>query len=686
MLPALTVGITTHNEKDNIRALLDRLSLLDESLIHVILYDDKSTDGTADLIAAHPIFGKPHFRACLANENFGSPSKGRKYIADHASTPYVTFVDGDDLIDPQALTIVARRLPQGFDIIVTPFMSGERRQFPAAFDNNRPISNDTIARLLSGIGGKIYNREALVLHTLDTVKGRSEDVRLNMRILIGGFGRVHFEDTKPFYFITTSRKSTLAKNILLHEIAARVSNYQILKERYGVNDIYIKGLHRNLLKVVREDPSLSLNDRLERFKDIHDTMPFRLKRIIYFVRDLSEEHEFSRLVQDTLTAAKGRSIQHICIAVRGSKSERASDALVHGINGFDLYRFLYDCHTTDTAVVTSGNSVQSLPLPIRDQLNQFPHLHLSLEPLYTMMEAAEALADVDFVDSYKAARILCSSELDVSFHRQMGISEVAKIKLPVSGRERNSYSHGRDRFVVCIRGLEADDTVADQLIALAQWVTGRGLPPLQVFVGELNTSGLKELQSRLSATGLSEWIEIHGSDTEAAFAHATLVLLPSRTEGFGNVLKAFSYGVPVIAHRYAPGPSEAIRPDQDGFLLEDFSTGTLVTLLEGLSAEQLALLSGNCFERHREFSMEQYLSLLEAHATESAREFPGQNTVRVFPLMRAVEVLTTQDIASFLMMRFRVRQKLFDWRIYLVEKVLPKRVAKALRWVKARLQ
>src|SRR3712207_2332506 len=127
MSPILTVGVTTHNERENIKRLLDRLSRLDEKLIHVILFDDASSDGTASLIAQHPISKKRNFQAQLAEANFGSPSVGRQFIASNAKSPYVTFVDGDDLINPKALTAVARRLTPGLDMIVTPFMIGPLR-------------------------------------------------------------------------------------------------------------------------------------------------------------------------------------------------------------------------------------------------------------------------------------------------------------------------------------------------------------------------------------------------------------------------------------------------------------------------------------------------------------------------------------------------------------------------------
>jgi hypothetical protein len=83
--------------------------------------------------------------------------------------------------------------------------------------------------------------------------------------------------------------------------------------------------------------------------------------------------------------------------------------------------------------------------------------------------------------------------------------------------------------------------------------------------------------------------------------------------------------------------------------------------------------------------MEQYLAALEAIAAETARTFPGQNTLSPFPTMRAVEFLATQPVSTFLMRRYRVRERLFAGRAYLVERVLPWKMVTALRWLKRKL-
>ncbi|MEE1610159.1 glycosyltransferase [Microvirga sp. CF3016] len=689
MNPILTVGVTTHNERENINPLLDRLSRLDESLIHVILFDDASTDGTATLIAQHPISKKRNFQAQLAETNFGSPSVGRQFIASNAQSPYVTFVDGDDLINPKALMTLARRLAPGLDMIVTPFMIGPLRIFPKSFDNERPISSDTISRILSGIGGKIYNREALVLHTRDDIKGRSEDVRLNMRILLGGFDRVKIEDTAPFYFIATSRKSTLAKNILLHEIAARIQNYQVLKERYGINDTYVQTLHRNLLKVVREDASLSDQDRLDRYTALHDTMPFRLKTIIHLVQDPGQIGGIPGRVRNTVKAAAGRPIRHVCLAVQGDPTGSLPGTLSASDDPEGVLAFLGTCHATDTVVITPNNIIRKFPANIYRQLSRLPLLHMASGQLSFILQDTLALADQDYLDSYRVSRILCLSDMDMAFHRQLGIHDLTKIRLPVETRSHNGYDPEKNRFATYVGRIDFHTKGAERLVPIARLMQARGLERLRLFTTDgPNSPDLPAFLALLEEAGVRDWVEIlyNVTDKTRLYGEASVVLLPSKKESFGNViLEAFSFGVPVIATSYAPGPAEVIRPGVDGFLLDAYSAEAVVDLLEGLTADRLVALSQAAFARHRDYSMEQYLAALEAIAAETARTFPGQNTLSPFPKMRAVEFLATQPVSTFLMRRYRVRERMFAWRVYLVERVLPWKVLKIIRWAKAKI-
>jgi glycosyltransferase involved in cell wall biosynthesis len=687
MHPILTVGVTTHNERGNIERLLNQLTRLDEKGFQIILFDDGSTDGTAAFIEQHPLARTSHFEAHLAETNFGSPSAGRQFIANRARAPYVTFVDGDDLIRPKALTALAKRLTSGFDMIVTPFEIGRNRMFPESIDPERPISSHTITRILSGIGGKIYSRDALRLHLQDSVKGRSEDVRLNMRLLLGGFDRVQLVDTAPFYLIASPRKSTLSKNILLPEIAARAENYRTLKERYGIDDTYLKNLHRNLLAVVSDDSSRTDGEKLTLRQALNDIMPFKLRTMIHLVHDLSYIGGISNRVRNTVLAAQGRAIRHICLAKR-DPARSLPDALRADEDEAGVLAFLNTCHATDTVVITPNNTMRGFSPAIRAHLDRLPILHMAAGQLSYILQDSTVLAHPSYINSYKVSRILCLSTMDMNFHRQMGIHELTKVRLPVTTRSQNTYSLDQNRFVTYVGRIDFHAKGAERLVPIAKLMKQRGLPPLHIFTTDgPNSPDLPAFLAQLSEAGVSDWVRItyNVTDKPTLYGEASVLLLPSKKESFGNViLEAFSFGVPVIATSYAPGPAEVIRHGADGFLLDEYSAEAVVGLLESLTPDKLVGLSQAAFARHQDYSMEQYLASLEAVAAEVAQDFSGKNEVRPFPKIKAIEFLTTKPVSTSLMQHYQPREWVLALKILLAERVLPWRVVKALRWIKAK--
>jgi glycosyltransferase involved in cell wall biosynthesis len=413
----------------------------------------------------------------------------------------------------------------------------------------------------------------------------------------------------------------------------------------------------------------------------------KLRTIVHLVQDVSKIGGIPGRVRHTVAAAQGRPIRHVCLsAKRDPAHPAAADTLVAEDNEAAVLAFLSACHATDTVVITPNSVIRAFSPAVQEQLARLPLLHMASGQLAFILQDSEVLAHLDFVDSYKVSRILCLSDMDMNFHRQMGIHELTKIRLPVATRTENSYHPGKNRFVTYVGRIDFHTKGAERLVPVAKLMQERGLPPLRIFTTDsLNSPDLPAFLALLDEAGVRDGVEItyNVTDKAALYGEASVVLLPSKKESFGNViLEAFSFGVPVIATSYAPGPAEVIRPGEDGFLLDEFSAEAVVTLLEGLSPERLAGLSRAAFARHHDYSMEQYLATLESIAADAALAFPGKNRVRPFPKIRAVESLTMQPVSTFLMNRYRVRERMFALKIILAERVLPWRVVKAIRWVR----
>jgi glycosyltransferase involved in cell wall biosynthesis len=127
------------------------------------------------------------------------------------------------------------------------------------------------------------------------------------------------------------------------------------------------------------------------------------------------------------------------------------------------------------------------------------------------------------------------------------------------------------------------------LVDAAGQLSRRGAPVEIVIHGE---GPLREpLSRRIEAAGLSDWISLpgHQPDAEALFAGATLCVVPSRREGFGNVVvEAMAAGVPVLAAA-CRGPAALIQHGRNGFLVEPGSSEALADEIAMLLSDPIRL-------------------------------------------------------------------------------------------------
>ena len=121
----------------------------------------------------------------------------------------------------------------------------------------------------------------------------------------------------------------------------------------------------------------------------------------------------------------------------------------------------------------------------------------------------------------------------------------------------------------------------DILIDAADNLRRRGLQLELAIHGE---GPLRDVLSRqVEELGLAGIVSLPGhADTPRMFEGASLCVVPSRREGFGNVVvEAMAAGVPVLAAA-CPGPAALIEHGRNGFLVEPGSAAALADALASL--------------------------------------------------------------------------------------------------------
>lgn len=192
--PAFSVVVPTFNIAEHLAPCLD--SILGQTLpdFEVIVVDDASTD-TSLAVARRYAERDPRITILMRPVNTGL-GEARNVGLDVARAPYVLFVDGDDLLCPGALRVVADRIDQVDvpDVV----MFGYEWSFP----DGRVVPDPKTALLLRNPGlldveqripllrilpvawNKAYRREYLLAYNLRFPTGVYEDVPWTCRVLM----------------------------------------------------------------------------------------------------------------------------------------------------------------------------------------------------------------------------------------------------------------------------------------------------------------------------------------------------------------------------------------------------------------------------------------------------------------------------------------------------------------------
>lgn len=642
VLKRFTLGITTHNEEATILSLLDSLMQLSTSEIDIILYDDCSTDNMKSLVEAHPISRRANFKSHFSDTNYGTPSPGRTYIGRNALTEYVILIDGDDFIDIEALRHFMAQAPYGYDLILAPYKV-RTRLIPIVGCNKGPLSinSATVARLLSGIGGRAYRTALLAEFGPDEIKGRSDDVRLNMRILLSGSRDIYYIPDAVFYVIEKSRKSRFAKNILVEELYKRVEDYIILQGRYNIDDYYLWSLKKNLTGVVRADIELQRAEKNALLASLDKIFSFQVKRIVFLVADISAIGGIPNRIKKVLACSDEEQVEFLAISRHNANGYRHCRSFTDADLGDDLIEMCRHWNQSDTVFVTANNVLKIFPKPFQRVVSKFPLIYMCSGQLSFFVQDSTILSDCEYVNEFKASAIISLSDMDINFQKQLGIHGQRKGFLPVEVRAENDYSTSKNVFPGYVGRVDFAAKGCDRLIEVAEAFRENGLPPIQFFTtAAKNPPDYLAFRQMIVDRGLENQFEftLECSDHQQIFRQISVLLLPSRKESFGNViLEANSYGIPVISTSHAPGPAELIDHSETGYLVDRFSGEELVAIFEKLTPIELNRLSQAAFEKHKRYSMKNHFSLLEEISNDVLNKFVGKNEMSVFPSLKMVQ-------------------------------------------------
>lgn len=121
----MTVVVPTYNLENYISKTLDSLANQQYNNFEVIIVDDFSTDKTVT-VAERYVKLDSRFRVIKLSEHSGV-SKARNTGIDAAKGGAITFVDGDDIVEPKFLQVMADGLTNpGFDMVIVGYRWGFR--------------------------------------------------------------------------------------------------------------------------------------------------------------------------------------------------------------------------------------------------------------------------------------------------------------------------------------------------------------------------------------------------------------------------------------------------------------------------------------------------------------------------------------------------------------------------------
>ena len=364
--------MATYNAEDYIREAIDSVinQSFDLNKVQLIIVDDGSTDSSKE-IALEYQSKYPNSILVLSKENGGQAS-ARNYGMNYIEGKYVNFMDSDDMISKDALTVVNDFFNENknIDLVSIPMFLFERREGPH-FLTPKFTNENRVVNLLEDIysfqlhsNSSFIKKEVLIGHTFDTTLAHGEDSVFVNEILIDKkqYGLVGL-DKNAYYMYRKrfSNDSTLdlskqSEKFFTHKIIhyfKHLIDYSIEKEGYVlefIQAVVVYGLQ--WLSKVPEFPSTFTEEDIDEFWSYFSEIMDNIDEKIIL------EHKFikNKPVRHFLLFCKLRDFN---TKIKKKKKEIRLKTGNHTINKLHMRKFYFDSVDFKDGILTFEGSFTS---------------------------------------------------------------------------------------------------------------------------------------------------------------------------------------------------------------------------------------------------------------------------------------------------------------------------------------
>ena len=237
MKETISIIIPAYNVQDFLGATLDSVLAQTYGSLEVIVVDDGSTDGTAQIIDA---YAARDSRVKAVHKENGGVTSARLRGLSEATGAYIGFVDGDDLIEPQMYERLYENIVRhhaqishcGYQMV---FPNGRIDYYynsgKLTLQENRRGCADLLEGTFvePGLWNKLYRRELFA--GLDGWMDRSirinEDLLMNFYLFRNAETTV-FEDICPYHYVLRKGSAATAQ-LNAHKLRDPISVLRILR-------------------------------------------------------------------------------------------------------------------------------------------------------------------------------------------------------------------------------------------------------------------------------------------------------------------------------------------------------------------------------------------------------------------------------------------------------------------------